>query len=190
MAPLGVPVVPLVKCSSAGSSGCVATDRRNRRMRRAISAPQIERARHAVVLAVLAHQQHVLQRGQLRAHPLPPCAGRATSVVTSTLPCPRLMPRGDRLRTEGGEQRRHHTPVLQAAEHGDIELGNAPGEHEQAIALADAQGPQHVGKAVGQARQFGIRDDPGCAFPAQPTESGSITQRVRAGGGRRLRMRC
>ena len=74
------------------------------------------------------------------------------SVVTSTRPAPMPMPRRQRLGAEGGEQRRNDAFRLQRAEHGDVELGDAAGQHEDAFARRHAKLAQGVGEPVGLAR--------------------------------------
>ena len=81
----------------------------------------------------------------------------------------------DRLRTEGREQRRNDGPVLEAAEHRHIEFRDAPGEHEQALALPDAELTQDVGEAVGQAGKLAERDIARLAT-AQEAEGDTVAQ--------------
>ena len=105
--------------------------------------------------AVLGHQQHMAQRGHLRAHrlnlaPVQRIGGHQHLALTD------VDARGDRLRAERGEQRRHHGAVLQRTQHRDVELGDAPGKHEESGALADTEPPQHLGETMGLARQLGI----------------------------------
>lgn len=65
-------------------------------------------------------------------------------------------PRGDRLGSEGAEERRGHRAVLQGAEDGDVELRDRAEEREDAVAAADPERGDRVGEAVGLAREVGI----------------------------------
>ena len=105
--------------------------------------------------AIRRDQQHVPQRRQL-CTPLLHLAPVKLVGGHEHLAFAHADARGDRLRAESREERRHHGAVLQCAEHRDIEFGNAPGEHEHAIALADAELAQHIGKAVRPACEFAI----------------------------------
>ena len=76
--------------------------------------------------------QHVLAaraacRGSARS-----CAGTARGVVTRTLRVAEPQPLPDRLRAEGGEQRRQHAGVLQRAERRDVQLGHPAEQREDA----------------------------------------------------------
>ncbi len=50
----------------------------------------------------------------------------------------------DRLRTERGEERARDAAVLQRAEHGGVELGDAPRQHEDPLAPVDTEQVEHV----------------------------------------------
>ena len=95
--------------------------------------------------AILRDQQDVPQRWQLCV-PLLHLAPVQTVGSHEHLAFANADACGDRLRAEGREERRHLGAVLQCAENRDIEFGNAPGEHEHAIALADAKLAQHMAK--------------------------------------------
>ena len=81
--------------------------------------------------------------------------------------------------------------VLERAEHRDVELGDAPGQHEHAVARADAQRRQHVGEAVGRGAQLGIAQVRARA-PSAPRKRSAVCVRQRPArhGGRPPRGRC
>jgi hypothetical protein len=137
---------------------------------------EVERAGHVGRPALLAHQQHVAQRRQLTADLrhlalVEQFRGHQYGALAE------LDARGDRLRAEGGKEGRDHRAVLEAAQHRDVQLGDAAGEQEQALALADAERLQHVGEAVGQARQLAISDVAG-VVGAEEAEGGLVAQRA------------
>ena len=126
--------------------------------RRIEQARKIECAGNRRTPAVLRHQQNMLQRGHAVA-PLGDLALIERVRRHQHLACAKIHARGDGLRAKGREQRRYHGAVLQAAQYGDIEFGDAAGEDEQPIALADTEASQYVGEAVGQPRQLAISHD-------------------------------
>ena len=69
-------------------------------------------------------------------------------------------------------------PRLQRAERRHVELGNATGQHEHAIALADAEAQQHVGEAAGARAQLAVAEileRAALAEPAHGEVSGAWT---------------
>lgn len=63
----------------------------------------------------------------------------------------------ERLRPERGEEGAHDAGVLQRAECGDIELGHAAAQDEDALALTHVQPAQHVGEAIAEAAEVVVR---------------------------------
>jgi hypothetical protein len=88
-----------------------------------------------------------------------------------------LAARGDRLRAEGREQRRHHAAGLQRAQHRDVELGQPPHQHEDALARRHAQAAQRVGEAAGGGRQVGVAEVDALAALADPADRGAALAR-------------
>ena len=119
-----VPVVPLVKCSSArscGSVGGIVKSSVAASSRSSKSRVPGGRARQSVS----AHEQHVLERRQLRPHRFDlPSVQRVGGHEHA---CPRdRQARHDRVGSEGREQRRIHAAVLERAERGHVEPGMRP----------------------------------------------------------------
>lgn len=108
---------------------------------------QIEGSGNVGPAAIVADQQNVLERRQLaeNAGHLAPKQGLAGQQH------PALADghaRAYRLGTKGGEQRRDHAAVLQCADQRRVQVRHPTCQNEQALALADAESLQHVGKAV------------------------------------------
>ena len=102
-----------------------------------------------------ADQQDVLEVGQLVAHrgdpaPVERLGGHEHPPVAQRQPLP------DRLGAEGGEQRRDDGAVLECAEHGDVQRGDAPGEGEDTVARPDTEAGQDVGEPVGLPAQVAV----------------------------------
>ena len=77
---------------------------------------------------------------------------------------------GDRLRAEGGEQRRDDAAGLQRAEHGDVELGQPPHQHEDAVARRQPQAAQRAREAADRLRQVGVAQVAPVAALADPAD--------------------
>ena len=108
---------------------------------------EIERARDFAVVIARSRQQYVAQAGQQVED------GDDFSLVKQRRrdqhPCiAERHARADRLGAEGGEHGAHHAAVLPRTQGRDVKLGNAAGEHIDALAGADSEFPQHVGETI------------------------------------------
>jgi hypothetical protein len=63
--------------------------------------------------------------------------------------------------------------VFQRAQHRHIQLGDAAGQHEHAIALVDTQPSQNIGESAGQLGELSVRVIPRLAAFAEPSDSES-----------------
>jgi len=115
---------------------------------------EVVRARLLDHVTVLGDQQHVAQRGHALAQPAHLAPVQAVGGDQHAAAA-EVDPGGDRLGTERREQRRHHGAVAQRAQHRDVQLGDAPGQHEHPIAVAHAEGGEHVRKARGPPLELG-----------------------------------
>ena len=114
--------------------------------------PEVE---DALVRAVLVDQHDVAESGQRRPDrgdlaPVERARGDEHAGVAERQAL------ADRLRPEGAEQRAGHGAVLQGAEHRRVQLRDAAGEHEHALAALDAEVGEHVGEPAGAVGQVGI----------------------------------
>ena len=82
-----------------------------------------------------------------------------------------------RLRAEGGKQRRHHAAGLEAAEHAEVQLQAAVAQHEQPRAGRHAEVAQGAGEAGSQPRQLAIADLAAAAVAEQQAQGGVPAQR-------------
>ena len=97
-------------------------------------------------------EQHVAERGERLANgrDLPPIERVRRDQHLSLSD---LHPLADGLRTERGEQHARDAPVLECAQHRDVELGHASEQHEHAIAADDGEVVEDLherGRAVGK----------------------------------------
>ena len=125
-------MVPLVKCSSAWSCGSVGGMAKSALCGLDQAVP-VERVPSVARFPVFGNQDHVFQRRQLRPDrrhlaAVERLGGHQHAAFADA------EPRRQRLGAEGGEQRRDDAFRLQRAEHGDVEFGNAAGQHEDALA--------------------------------------------------------
>ena len=192
IAPFGVPVVPLVKCSSASSSGSVGGISKSGSAA-ASSGAQVGDA--GVVergdLVRGADEQHVREAGQLRRGAPRPCAGRARGVVTSTRASPSASRWRDRLGPEGGEQRAEHRAVLQRAERRDVELRHAPEQRRTRAPRARRRGvaSTFAKRAVSSASSR-VGDLAPAAVASQPAQRDDVCDAARRRADRPPRGRC
>jgi hypothetical protein len=129
----------------------------------------VERARHVRGLPLFAHEDQVIETGQLVTDPrdLAPVQafGRDQHPAVADAES-----RLDRLGTEGGEQLAEHAEVLERAERGHIELGGAPHQREHPIAFGDPEASQDVGKSIGLLAERVVAEVPDGAVLADPAE--------------------
>ena len=59
-----------------------------------------------------------------------------------------LQPLEDRFRAEGGKERAEDAHVLQGAEGGEIELGDAPGQRKDPFPFAHPELREHIGETA------------------------------------------
>ena len=153
---LGVPVVPLVKCNRAGLPGWVATvsnvspGLRHQRgevpvwrgwpSRLLLTHQQGHGAGSKRAIAQLRHLALVQQVGGDQHRPSP-------------------MPIGWRS-APGRRRRTAATPAarLQAAERRDVQLRDAPGQHEDTLAAPPPGSRSTLAEAAGEARQLAVAD--------------------------------
>ena len=155
-APLGVPVVPLVKCSSAMSSGSVGgisktsgavaiTSARSARARLEHGAgpgPDEEDVLEVLEVAADLRDLPAVELGRRDEHPRP---AEAEPLV-------------DRVRAEGGEEGREHARVLQGPEQGDVLVLGAAEQRHHPVALADAEVLQDVREPAAGRAELGVGD--------------------------------
>ena len=60
--------------------------------------------------------------------------------------------------------------MLQCTEHGDVQLRDAPRQHEYPLAATDAELGQHVGEAVRRRPQLDIGEIAALALTAEPAQ--------------------
>lgn len=128
---------------------------------------------------LLGNEQHVLQPG----HAFAPWRDLALEerIRRDQHGCPaQIDARGDRLRPERGEQRRDDRAVLQAAEQRDVQLGDASGDDEEPVALADPQAAQHVAEAVAQRGELAVADGAGRRAAREKAQCGLVPAGARA----------
>ena len=85
--------------------------------------------------------------------------------------------RADRLGSERGEERAEHAAVLQRAERRHVQLGNPPGQREDAVALAHAELAQRVREAARELGELGVADVARRALAAQEAQRGAARAR-------------
>ena len=172
-APFGLPVVPLVKCRSAVSSGSVGG------MAKSVgSRPPAACARSSVPGTAVgeppspmsstcarsgsccAERRHLAPVERLRRHQHPGLTDRQA--------------RADRLGSERGEQRAEDAAVLERPERGDVELRNASGQGEHAVTTPHAETAEHVREAARQLARarVGVVADLALACRASGSRSG------------------
>ena len=189
-APFGVPVVPLVKCSSAGSSGSVGGMRevgaRVGQQRREARTPSV------AVDGLGADEQHVLEAGSWSRRRGDPCARYSVGVVTSTAAVAEREPLPDRLGPERREERADHGAGLQRAQHGDVELGHPAAQGEDPLARADARGRRGRWRSGSVAPARSRVGDVARSPPLRPSQRSAHASRRgrRRRGGRLPRGRC
>ena len=166
--------------------------RRNDEVRalRLDKCPPVERARrHFRGVIFVGHQDDVVELRQLRADrrhlAAIQCLCRHQHAAVAN-----RQPRRDRFRSERGEQRRDDALRLQGAEHRDVEFGNAPGQHEHAVAFAHAETAQGVGEAVGCRFQVAVGEGALAAGPPDPAQRLAISARAPRHAGPPPRARC
>ena len=167
-APLGLPVVPLVKCSSAGSSGRIGTV--SNRSDAPSSRPIRSRVRSGRSGSSSSRTTSTCSRKGSDARMARHFLRVETGGGDQRFALPDGEPSGDRLRPEGREQRRDHAAALECAEDGDVQLGYAPSQDEYAIAVRNAQARKYVGKAAGGQVQIGVGEVPHRALATQPAQ--------------------
>ncbi|MCY1397908.1 hypothetical protein D9M71_129280 [compost metagenome] len=125
--------------------------------------------------AVVVEQQHMPEQRQLVAdcRDLAPVQGFAGQQHAALAEAQAGL---QRLRAEGGEQRRHHAAGLEAAEHAEVQLQAAVAQHEQPRAGLDAEVVQHVGEAAGLPRQLAVADLAATAVAQQQAQGDVFAQ--------------
>jgi hypothetical protein len=138
--------------------------------------------RHVLtILPVVVDQQDMLQMGQALAQPgdLAPVQRLGGHQHPALTHGQTLM---DRVGAERRKQRAHHAAVLQGAEHAEVQLGDAAGQHEHPLTLADPKRLQDVREPVGtpgEGKQLTVRSERGpsarATFPStRPRSAGHL----------------